>query len=123
VCKYRTKRIEISKYYAQHSPRESILDTLLHEIAHALAGPKAGHGPSWKAIAVRIGANPRACDNSEVAVGIAIWDVLTKRERIFRTARTARFVRSGKRSKEAIERSDHNGKATESVDAQLGEEG
>jgi hypothetical protein len=32
VCKYRTKRIEISEYYAQHSPRESILDTLLHEM-------------------------------------------------------------------------------------------
>ncbi len=41
-----------------------MLDTLLHEIAHALAGPEAGHGPAWKAVAVRIGATPRACDDS-----------------------------------------------------------
>jgi predicted SprT family Zn-dependent metalloprotease len=68
VCKYRKKRIEIAEYYAQNSPQESVLDTLLHEIAHALAGPKAGHGPAWKAIAVRIGATPRACDNSHSAV-------------------------------------------------------
>ena len=68
VCKYRTKRIEIAEYYARNSPQESVLDTLLHEIAHAIAGPKTGHGPAWKAIAVRIGATPRACDNSQAAV-------------------------------------------------------
>ena len=64
VCKYRTKRIEIAEYYALNSSSESFLDTLLHEIAHTIAGPKAGHGPAWKAIAMRIGATPRACDNS-----------------------------------------------------------
>ena len=65
VCKYRKKRIEIAEYYALNSPQESVLDTLLHEIAHAIAGPKASHGPVRKAIAVRIGATPRACDNSD----------------------------------------------------------
>jgi len=64
VCKYRRKRIEISEYYARHNPDEAVLDTLLHEIAHALAGHEAGHGPVWKAIAIRIGATPRACDDS-----------------------------------------------------------
>jgi len=64
VCNYRRKRIEIGEYYALHNPDEAVLDTLLHEIAHALAGPEAGHGPAWKAIAVRIGATPRACDDS-----------------------------------------------------------
>ena len=68
VCKYRDKRIEIAEYYAMNSPQESVLDTLLHEIAHAIAGPKAGHGPAWKAVALRIGATPRACDNSDEAV-------------------------------------------------------
>lgn len=68
VCKYATKRIEIAEYYARNSPAESVLDTLLHEIAHALAGPAAGHGPAWKAVAVRLGATPRACDTSHDAV-------------------------------------------------------
>jgi predicted SprT family Zn-dependent metalloprotease len=65
VCKYRTKRIEIAEYYALNSPSETVLDTLLHEIAHAIAGPAARHGPAWKAVAMRIGARPRACDNSD----------------------------------------------------------
>lgn len=64
VCKYPKKRIEISEFYALNNPDEAVLDTLLHEIAHALAGPKAGHGPVWKAIALRIGATPKACDDS-----------------------------------------------------------
>jgi predicted SprT family Zn-dependent metalloprotease len=64
VCKYRRKRIEISEYYARHNPEAAVLDTLLHEIAHALAGVEAGHGPAWQAVAVRIGATPRACDDS-----------------------------------------------------------
>lgn len=55
VCKYRTKRIEISEYYALNSPPQTVLDTLLHEIAHAIAGPAARHGPVWKAVAIRLG--------------------------------------------------------------------
>jgi predicted SprT family Zn-dependent metalloprotease len=68
VCKYRTKRIEISEYYARNSPPSTVLDTLLHEIAHAIAGPAARHGPVWKAVAVRLGATPRACEKSGEAV-------------------------------------------------------
>ena len=68
ACNYRTKRIEIAEYYARHNPREMVLDTLLHEIAHALAGPKARHGPAWKAIAKKLGATPRACDTGNETV-------------------------------------------------------
>ena len=68
VCKYRTKRIEIAEYYARNSPQVTVLDTLLHEIAHAIAGPAAKHGPAWKAVAIRLGATPRACDNSHETV-------------------------------------------------------
>lgn len=68
VCKYKEKRIEIAEYYARHSPEESVLDTLLHEVAHAIAGPAAGHGPRWKAVAARLGATPRSCESSGQAV-------------------------------------------------------
>jgi predicted SprT family Zn-dependent metalloprotease len=68
VCKFRSKRVEISGYYARNSPRESVLDTLLHEIAHAIAGPRAGHGPAWRVVAVRLGAVPQACDTTQQAV-------------------------------------------------------
>ena len=64
ACKHRQKRIEIAAYYASQNPPESVTDTLLHEIAHAIAGPAAGHGPVWKAVAARLGATPKACDTS-----------------------------------------------------------
>ena len=68
ACNFQAKQIEIAAYYAVHNPDEKVLDTLLHEIAHALAGPKAGHGPAWKAIAQAIGATPRACDTCDETV-------------------------------------------------------
>ena len=68
ACRYRLKRIEIAEYYARNSPPETVLDTLRHEIAHAIAGPDARHGPAWKAVAIRVGATPRACETSDTAV-------------------------------------------------------
>ena len=61
VCKYRKKRIEMSEFASLNSPQESVIDTLMHEIAHAIAGHAAGHGPVWKAVALRVGASPRSC--------------------------------------------------------------
>jgi len=68
VCKYRSKRIEIAEYYAVNSPQGTVLDTLLHEIAHAIAGPAARHGPNWKEVAIRVGAVPHSCDQTQTAV-------------------------------------------------------
>lgn len=59
-CRYRDRVIRISRAHALEGSEEQIRDTVLHEIAHAIAGPKAGHGPLWKATARRIGATPRA---------------------------------------------------------------
>ncbi len=74
VCKYRTKRIEIAEYYARNSPPEMVLDTLMHEIAHAIAGPAAKHGPAWKAVAVRLGAVPLSFKrSSQVVVKPGDW--------------------------------------------------
>ncbi len=52
--------IRISRARALDGRNEQVRDTVLHEIAHAIAGPEAGHGPLWKATARRIGATPRA---------------------------------------------------------------
>lgn len=68
VCKFRSKRIEIAEFHARNNPPATGLDTLRHEIAHAIAGPGAKHGPAWKAVAIRVGAAPRACDNSDETV-------------------------------------------------------
>jgi len=49
---------------------DAIRDVILHEIAHALAGHRAGHGPHWRAMARRIGANPTRCYDSNTVTTV-----------------------------------------------------
>jgi predicted SprT family Zn-dependent metalloprotease len=58
VCLYDPRRIELSVYFVALNDDETILDTLLHEIAHALTGPGHGHDHLWKCICHRVGARP-----------------------------------------------------------------
>jgi predicted SprT family Zn-dependent metalloprotease len=58
LCRYGQRTIELSSYFVEHNPEEVVRDTLLHEVAHALAGRAAGHGPLWKAMCRRVGAKP-----------------------------------------------------------------
>lgn len=60
-CKYKGKFICVSKYYIEKMSEEEFIETVLHEIAHAIAGHSAGHGPIWKAAAIKIGAKPETC--------------------------------------------------------------
>ncbi|MYA35301.1 MAG: SprT family zinc-dependent metalloprotease [Gammaproteobacteria bacterium] len=60
VCRYREKRILLSRWHAANGARGQVTDTILHEIAHALAGMSAGHGPAWKTIAQQLGATPKS---------------------------------------------------------------
>lgn len=65
-CDYRKKLIEVSEFMFRMTvpeQREDFLDTVKHEVAHALAYIKdghCGHGKPWKKWAVKLGANPRA---------------------------------------------------------------
>lgn len=61
ACSYKNRRISLSRHYTAHATEEQVRDTILHEIAHVLAGPAARHGLTWKAIASRLGATPKAC--------------------------------------------------------------
>ena len=61
LCRYGSMRIELSAVLMPHETAEAIRGTILHEIAHALAGPEAGHGPLWRAVARTLGVpDPRA---------------------------------------------------------------
>lgn len=57
----RPGRIELSIHLVERNGDDEIRDTILHEIAHALAGQRAGHGPRWRQIAQAIGARPERC--------------------------------------------------------------
>ena len=51
LCNYTEKRISVSRYLAAKYEDDEIHQVLLHEVAHAIAGTRAGHGPKWKSIA------------------------------------------------------------------------
>ena len=74
VCKIGKKRIELSSYLVELNTEkvDVIKDTILHEIAHAIAFSLYGydggadHGPKWQRIAKSIGCDgKRLHDNAE----------------------------------------------------------
>ena len=67
------KTITLSRPFLSHVTEEQLIDTILHEIAHALAGPGVGHGPAWRNIARAIGANPTATKDHDGTVPRAAW--------------------------------------------------
>lgn len=60
MCNYKYKKLFLKHNHALHNTEEKVIDTILHEVAHALAGPGAGHGPLWKRYARIVGADPTA---------------------------------------------------------------
>lgn len=64
VCNYTKKTIGVSLSLARVNPLSETEDTILHEVAHALAGHSAGHGPLWKAKCREIGARPIRCSSA-----------------------------------------------------------
>lgn len=65
-CRYSDKAITLSRKLVELNSIEESMGTVLHEVAHALAGHTAGHGPQWKAACVRIGAKPETTYGDEV---------------------------------------------------------
>jgi len=50
-----------------------VRDAILHEIAHALAPRKAGHGAQWKGYAKAIGCRPHRCAPATVRFPPQPW--------------------------------------------------
>lgn len=67
-CSYTSKTISLSKHLVRMEKHElaDVENILLHEIAHALAGPGQGHGKEWKEIAVKIGCDGQRCHSLEL---------------------------------------------------------
>lgn len=61
VCKYNQKSIELSVHHVDSASEPEVRDTLLHEIAHVMAGVKAKHGFGWRRVALSIGCNGLRC--------------------------------------------------------------
>lgn len=61
ACYHRRKCILLSKKLVELNDEAEVIDTILHEIAHAIAGHKAGHGREWQEVCKKIGAKPIRC--------------------------------------------------------------
>lgn len=72
-CDYTRKRITVSRYLAARHTDDEVHQTLLHEVAHALAGPAAGHGREWLRIAREIGYAGGTTHRGETANELAPW--------------------------------------------------
>jgi predicted SprT family Zn-dependent metalloprotease len=61
VCMFRPKVIGLSRKLVLLNDKEKVKDTILHEIAHAIAGFESGHGEIWRHVCIQIGAKPERC--------------------------------------------------------------
>ncbi|WP_213815866.1 SprT-like domain-containing protein [Glaciihabitans sp. dw_435] len=73
LCNYTAKRITVSRYLAALFDDDDIHQVLLHEVAHAMAGNQAGHGPKWKAVATELGYEGKRLHSGPIADDLAPW--------------------------------------------------
>lgn len=64
-CSYYSKTIDYQPRYMAQNDWEQVRTTILHEVAHAIAGQYAGHGASWARAARALGLeNPSAINHT-----------------------------------------------------------
>ncbi|MGN6502855.1 MAG: SprT-like domain-containing protein [Pseudolysinimonas sp.] len=73
LCSYDKKRISVSRLLAARYEDDEIHQVLLHEVAHALAGAGAGHGPRWKKVARELGYEGKRLHGGAIADELAPW--------------------------------------------------
>lgn len=69
LCVYHRRTIELSIHFVERNCTEEIIDTILHEIAHALVGPGHGHDKVWRRKCKEIGARPSRCGQAQMPAG------------------------------------------------------
>jgi predicted SprT family Zn-dependent metalloprotease len=93
-CSSQHKIIAINAYYAENNEEGVVLDTLVHEVAHALVGPVRGHDLVWKAMALKLGCIPSACGKIGIKVQPGKWQASCPScDYQFHKYRTPKFIR------------------------------
>jgi len=66
-CSSHRQVLSFSTQFIKLNDESVFIDTVLHEIAHALVGHQAGHGYIWKQKAKELGCSPKRCaDGSKI---------------------------------------------------------
>jgi predicted SprT family Zn-dependent metalloprotease len=100
LCDYGRKRISVSRHLAGRFDDDEIHQVLLHEVAHAIAGPRAGHGPRWRETARELGYVGSRLHDGAIASELAPWvGVCPNGHEHYRYRRPARELSCAKCSK------------------------
>jgi predicted SprT family Zn-dependent metalloprotease len=97
-CHHSLRQITLSKELTLANKEQQVKDTILHEIAHALAGAGNGHNSKWRRIALDIGCDGKRCYSSKDTINIPYSFVGTCPEcarKIYRHRRT-KYLACGK---------------------------
>jgi len=74
VCHSDRKEIGLSRHLMGLYSPEQVTETVLHEIAHALVGPRHGHDRVWRTVARRIGCSGRRCMPADAPTVDGAWE-------------------------------------------------
>lgn len=66
LCQHYRRIISLGSYATSVNGEEQVLNTILHEIAHALVGSTHGHDSVWYSKATELGCNGKRCGNIAV---------------------------------------------------------
>jgi len=72
-CDFGRHRITVSRHIALRSTDDEVHQILLHEVAHAMVGARAGHGPRWRSAAAAIGYVGTRLHDGPIASELAPW--------------------------------------------------
>ena len=61
ICRHSLRRIGLSRNLVLLNTKKRVTNTILHEIAHALVGPRNGHNWVWREKAIEIGCDGKRC--------------------------------------------------------------
>ena len=73
VCRFGDRVIGLSAPLTRLHGEAEVRDTVLHEIAHAIVGPRHGHDAVWRETARRIGSTGRRCVDAEAPRVAGAW--------------------------------------------------
>ena len=101
-CMYNEERIQLAVGHCLKADPHEVRNTVLHEIAHAIAGPGHHHDEHWKRIARQIGCTAERCTRVKHSAGRWIGRCgcggrIYRRQRLTRALRFASCRKCGQR--------------------------
>lgn len=73
ICRFDRRVLGLSAPLTTLHSEAEVRDTILHEVAHALAGPRHGHDAVWRATALRIGCSGERCVSADAPTAPTPW--------------------------------------------------